>query len=340
MNPKPGLAGVLEAGVIAFAFGTERVGALEGGAGSVDGEAVIVRDGDVFGAAAVFPAVIPILVIAGAYAGFGLAEGAAELLAGTTVIGGFAVLVHGEAGVAKEVADRQLGRVFGVSLVERDDGIALVDITDGIVDGLGVIALVSDEGAFLDEDDLVGGLEDIEGDGGIGDIGGRGEFVDGQAGDTIHEDVILVAPVELVVLLVVLVGGGVNAQGTVGIVAGLVLRVELRFAEGLGIVLSGAGGDRRGIQTDEGGVQDPQLVKLSDLSGHDLLQIAVFHPAQEAVKGPVGRQRPRDVKAAVVGNEEIALKEVQKVSDLAEALALHDDERAEHGFLGIALATG
>ena len=340
MNPKSGLAGVLEAGVIAFAFRSKSVGTLEGSTGSVDGESVIVGDGDILGAAAVLLAVVPILVIAGAFAGFRIAEGTAELLSCTTSVRGLAILVHGKAGFTNEVANGQLGRVFGVSLVERDDSFALVDVMDCIVDSLGIIALVGDKGAFLDGDDLAGSLEDIEGDGGIGDICGRGDLVDRQAGDTIHEDVILVAPVELAVLLVVLVGSGVNTERAVGIVAGLVFRIELRFAEGLGIVLSGAGGDRRGIQADEGGVQDPQLVEFFDLNGHDLLQITVFHPVEEAVEGPVGRQRPGNVEAAIVGNEEIALKEVQKVSDLAEALAFHDDERTEHGFLGIALAPG
>ena len=58
MNPKSFLTGILEAGVIAFAFRTQGVGALEGSAGSVDGETVIVGDSDVFGAAAVLPAVL------------------------------------------------------------------------------------------------------------------------------------------------------------------------------------------------------------------------------------------------------------------------------------------
>ena len=340
MNPKSCLAGVLEAGVIAFAFGTKGVGAFEGGAGSVDGETVVVRDSDVFGTAAVLSAVVPVPVIAGALAGLGLAEGAAELLSCTTSVRGLAILAHGEAGFTNEVANGQLGRILGVSLVERDDGFALVDIADSVVYGLDVIALIGDEGAFLDRDDLVGGLEDIEGDGGIGDIGGRGDLVDRQTGDTIHEDVVLVAPEELAVLLVVLVGSGMNAQGAVRIVAGLVFGVKLGFAEGLGIVLRGACGDRRGIQSDEGGVQNPQLVEFPNLIGHDLLQFAVFQLAQEAVKGPVGRQRPRDVEAAVVGDEEIALEEVPKVCNLVETLALHNDERAEHGFLGKALAPG
>lgn len=105
MNPKSGLTGILEAGIIKFAFGTESVGALEGGAGSVDGEAVVIRDGDVFGAAAVLLAVVPILVIAGALAGSGLTEGTAELLTGTTVVGCFAILMHGETCITKEIAN-------------------------------------------------------------------------------------------------------------------------------------------------------------------------------------------------------------------------------------------
>ena len=54
MNPKPGLAGVLEARVIAIAFGTKGLGTLEGSAGSVNGESVIVGAGDIPGTAAVF----------------------------------------------------------------------------------------------------------------------------------------------------------------------------------------------------------------------------------------------------------------------------------------------
>lgn len=205
MNPKPGLAGVPEARVIAFAFGTKGVGTLEGSAGSVNGKSVIVGDGDIPGTAAVLLAVVPILVIAGAHAGFGIAERAAELLPGTNVIGGLAILMHGEAGLAEKMAGRQHDRVFGVSPVERDDGFAPVDVTDGIVDRLGIIAFVGNKGAFLDGDNLAGSLKNIEGDSGISDICGRGDLVDGQAGDTIHEDVVLVSPEELVVLLVVLV---------------------------------------------------------------------------------------------------------------------------------------
>ena len=206
MNPKSFLASILEAGVVAFTFRTEGVGALEGSAGSVDGKTVIIRDGDVFGAAAVLLSIVPILVIARAFAGFGLPEGTAELLAGTALIRSFAVLVHGEIGRTKKVAGRELGRVFGIPLVDRNNGITLINVVDSVVDGFDIIALVSDEGAFADGNDFVGGFEDIKGNRGVDDIGGRGDLIDRQTGDAVSEDVIFVAPIEFTLLLVVLVG--------------------------------------------------------------------------------------------------------------------------------------
>ena len=76
------------------------------------------------------------------------------------------------------------------------------------------------------------------------------------------------------------------------------------------------------------------------MCGHDLLQRSVVQLAQEAIKGPVGRQRSCNVETAVVGNEQIAVEEVHQIGDLCKAFAFHDDKRTEHGFLGIALAPG
>ena len=61
-------------------------------------------------------------------------------------VGGFAVPVHCEAGLTDGSAGRELGEVFGIALVERDDRVPIVDVFDGVVDVLGVVALVSDEG--------------------------------------------------------------------------------------------------------------------------------------------------------------------------------------------------
>ena len=86
-------------------------------------------------------------MVTGALPGFGSAKRAAVFLAQTAVaIGGFAILVHCETGLADGSAGRELGEVFGIALVERDDRVPIVDVFDGVVDVLGVVALVSDEG--------------------------------------------------------------------------------------------------------------------------------------------------------------------------------------------------
>ena len=99
-NPKTLLAGTLKAGIIPLAFRAERVNALETQAISINGKTVIIGDGLVLCTAAVFLAVVPVFVAAGTFAGFGLAEGAAEFLAGTIIVGGFAIQIKLPAGRA------------------------------------------------------------------------------------------------------------------------------------------------------------------------------------------------------------------------------------------------
>ncbi len=53
---------------------------------------------------------------------------------------------------------------------------------------------------------------------------------------------------------------------------------------------------------------------------------------QETVIRPVGRQRLHDVKAAVMGNEPVVVQIIHQIGDLREALTLHHDESADHGF--------
>ena len=112
-SPEPFLPCGFETGVVAFALGAQRIDTLEAEALAVNGKAIVIGYGFVLGAAAVLFAVVPIPVIAGTDTGLGLAEGAAELLSGTTSVGCFSVLVHGEASLAEEIAYRQFSRVFG-----------------------------------------------------------------------------------------------------------------------------------------------------------------------------------------------------------------------------------
>ena len=75
----------LEAGIVAFAFGAQRVDALELQAVTVNGKAVGVRDRFVLGTASVLLAVVPVWVVTGALSGFGLTERAAEFLSKAAV---------------------------------------------------------------------------------------------------------------------------------------------------------------------------------------------------------------------------------------------------------------
>ena len=63
-NPKTFLTGAFETGIVTFGFGSESVDFLEGDAITINGKAVIVGERNIFCAASVLLAIIPILVIA------------------------------------------------------------------------------------------------------------------------------------------------------------------------------------------------------------------------------------------------------------------------------------
>ena len=76
------MPGRLKSRVIAFAFGAQRIGALEMRAFPVNGAPVVIWDRLVFCAASVFLAIVPVFVVAvaGTFAVSGLAKGTAKLL--------------------------------------------------------------------------------------------------------------------------------------------------------------------------------------------------------------------------------------------------------------------
>ena len=106
-HPQPFLTCGFEAGIVALTLCTQGVCSLETEAATVNGKSVIVWNGLIFRAAPVFLAVVPVFVVAGANAGLGLAERAAVFLAGTPIVGRFAVLVHGEPGLADRITGRK-----------------------------------------------------------------------------------------------------------------------------------------------------------------------------------------------------------------------------------------
>lgn len=73
---------------------------------------------------------------------------------------------------------------------------------------------------------------------------------------------VFIAPVELEIALVVLVGSAVDAEAAVGVGFGLILFGKLVLCKRLCVVLMGIGCLRRGIQTDEGCVNRAGLCKF------------------------------------------------------------------------------
>ena len=106
-HPQAFLTCGFEAGIVALALCTQGVYPLETEAATVNGKSVVIGNGFIFRAAPVFLAVVPGFVVTRANTGLGLTEGAAGFLAGTPIIGGFAVLVHGEPGLADRITCRK-----------------------------------------------------------------------------------------------------------------------------------------------------------------------------------------------------------------------------------------
>ena len=143
------LFGIFEAGIVTLTFCAKRVDVLKTETVPVNRKPVIVRNGLVFGATPVFPAVVPIFVDARAFTGFGVSEGAAVFLLQAAFTSRLSVFKHSETGITDRIAGSKGRCMLGVSLVQRDDRIAVVGISDRVVNVLCVIPLVADESVFI-----------------------------------------------------------------------------------------------------------------------------------------------------------------------------------------------
>ena len=126
-HPQPFLTCGFEAGIVTLTLCTQGVCSLETEAAAVNGKSVIVWNGLVFRAAPVFLAVVPILVAARANTSLRLAERTAVFLPGTPIAGRFAVLVHGEPGLADRITGRKRFQGFRAAWIEGDKSLALID---------------------------------------------------------------------------------------------------------------------------------------------------------------------------------------------------------------------
>ena len=99
-HPQPFLTCGFEARIVTLALCTQGVCSLETEAATVNGKSVVIGNDFIFRAATVFLAVVPVFVVAGTFAGFGLTERAAVFLPGTIIVGGFAIQIKLPAGRA------------------------------------------------------------------------------------------------------------------------------------------------------------------------------------------------------------------------------------------------
>ena len=106
-HPQPFLTCGFEARIVTLTLCTQGIDTLKTQAFPVNGKSVICWNGLILGTALVFLPIVPVFVVARANTGFGLAEGAAVFLAGTMIVGGFAILVHGEPGRADRITGRK-----------------------------------------------------------------------------------------------------------------------------------------------------------------------------------------------------------------------------------------
>lgn len=340
-HPQPFLSRRLKAGIVTLTLCTQGVCPLETEATAVNGKSVVCWNGLILGAAPVFLAVVPVFVAARANTGLGLAEGTAEFLPNSpSAIGGLAIFVHGEACLADRIASRKRFRGFRAAWIEGDKSFPIIDHFHGVVDAFHIVALVGKEGAFFQRNRLIRGREDLSGDGRISNVARRGQLVEWQPGDAVHQHMAFVSPVERIPPLIVLVGGRMDAQSAVRVAFRVVFLGELAFRKGLRVVLLRVRHDGRGIQPDEGCIHHAQLIQFPHQIGHDRLQRTVVQLPQAAVIRPVGRQRLHDVKAAVMGDDAVVVQIIHQICDLRETLAFHNDKRTDHGFFGEAPPPG
>ena len=118
-HPQAFLTCGFETGIVTLALCTQGVCPLETETATVNGKSVVIGNGFIFRAAPVFLAVVPVFVVAGANTGLGLAERAAVFLAGTPIVGGFAVFVHSQSSITDQVTCRK-SFTLGIAFFEGD----------------------------------------------------------------------------------------------------------------------------------------------------------------------------------------------------------------------------
>ena len=168
--------------------------------------------------------------------------------------------MHGKTSLANRIASRERFSGFCAAHIEWDERFPIIDSSNSIVDTFHIVALVGKKGTFLQRDHPIGCRKDVNGDRGIRGVGRCRQLIQRQTGDTVHQHMTLVTPIILKTALIVLIGGGVDAESAVRVTLGMIFLGESVLRKGFRIILLCIRHDRRGIQPDEGRVHYAQRI--------------------------------------------------------------------------------
>lgn len=178
----------------------------------------------------------------------------------------FAVFAHGQASCTQDISYREFLWIFCVALIERNDCLPVVDFLNDFVDAFGIVGFISKKSTLGKREKCVGTFQNFRSHGAVGDIRRGGHLEQGQPRNAVHQNVIFVAPVELGALLILLIGGRMNAKTAVRVIDGMVILAEFVLCKGLRVIEFRVCRHRRGVQTDKGTVHNTFLIEFYDLA--------------------------------------------------------------------------
>jgi len=114
----------------------------------------------------------------------------------------------------------------------------------------------------------------------------------------------------------------------------LIIRVELIGEESFRIVLRSIGSNRSRIEANERSVYNAFPCKKCDMGLHDSGKDTVVKVFQKEVKSPIRGKLCRNIKTAIVCNEKVVVKVIEKVGDHGKAFTFHNSKGTDHSMSG------
>ena len=145
---------------------------------------------------------------------------------------GFAVFAHGQASFTQDISHWEFLLVFCIAFVEQDDCLPMVDVLDNLVDAFGVVGFIGKKGTRGKREKSVGTFQGYRKPPCCWRHPPLWSSRTGAVQKYNHQNVIFVSPVELGTLLILLIGGRMNAKATVQVVCGMIILAEFVLCKG------------------------------------------------------------------------------------------------------------